>query len=109
MTEPNVPVTPPASGERESAYARYIPLPTPADTVRGLFFSGLLTLVKKHGGDPALRQCEQLLGDRRLEGSFVSFTNYPAAEFLRVAHAASQVLATSPRPTARSRASASGR
>ena len=93
MTEPTVPVTPPASGEGESAYARYIPLPTPADTVRGLFFSGLFSLVKKHGGDPALRRCEQLLGDRRLEGSFVSFSSYPAADFLRVAHAASQVLA----------------
>jgi uncharacterized protein (TIGR02265 family) len=77
---------------RESAYSRYLPLPGPEDTVRGLFFSGLLNLVKSHGGESALQQCLQLLADKRFLRGFISFSSYPATDFLRVAHAASQVL-----------------
>jgi uncharacterized protein (TIGR02265 family) len=61
--------------------------------VRGLFFSGLLNLVKLQGGEPALQQCQQLLGDKRFLRGFISFSSYPATDFLRVAHAASQILA----------------
>jgi uncharacterized protein (TIGR02265 family) len=93
MSQPNAPVVSPALAGKESAYSRYLPLPGPDDTVRGLFFSGLLNLVKRHGGELALRQCQQLLADKRFLRGFISFSSYPATDFLRVAHAASQVLA----------------
>lgn len=75
-----------------SAYARYIPLPFPEDTVRGMFFTSLMGLVRVQAGDSALRQCQQMLGDKRFQRSFMSFANYPATDFLRLAHAASVML-----------------
>jgi uncharacterized protein (TIGR02265 family) len=83
----------PLADQGSSAYARYIPLPFPEDAVRGMFFTSLFNLVRKVAGQPAMTQCQQMLGDRRFQLSFMSFANYPAADFLRVAHAASVMLA----------------
>jgi uncharacterized protein (TIGR02265 family) len=97
------PVMSPAA-ETPSAYAKYLSLPTPSDTVRGLFLNGLMAVVKHHGGEDALKQCYQLLGDKRFERSFISFSSYPTSDFLRVLIAASQVLAPkfgNPESTAR--------
>ncbi|WP_224244547.1 DUF2378 family protein [Hyalangium gracile] len=104
MIQPNAPVMSPGAAGRESAYSRYVSLPSPSDTVRGMFFNGLLTLVKTYGGEPALKQCQGMLGDIRFERSFISFSSYPATDFLRLCVAASQVLAPSlgnPENTAR--------
>jgi uncharacterized protein (TIGR02265 family) len=104
MIQPNEPATYSSPAHRESAYSPFVAQTTPADTVRGMFFNGLLTLVRTYGGDPALKQCLTLLGDRRFERSFISFSSYPAADFLRLCVAASQVLAPSmgsPENTAR--------
>jgi uncharacterized protein (TIGR02265 family) len=93
MSQSKTPTMIPASEEGESAYARYLLLPSPADTVRGWFFSGLVSFVKAQGGEPALEQCQQLLGAPGVQLSFVSYSNYPVMDFLRVAHAASRALA----------------
>lgn len=104
MVHPNAPGLTPGTVGRPSAYSRYVPLPTSQDTVRGMFFNGLLTLVRTYGGEPALKQCHTLLGDMRFERSFISFSSYPAQDFLRLCVAASQVLGPSlgnPEDTAR--------
>ncbi|WP_224243452.1 DUF2378 family protein [Hyalangium gracile] len=104
MSSSKPPGTSSGAAERPSAYARYLTLPTPSDTVRGLFINGVLAVVRHHGGDAALKECFQLLGDKRFERSFVSFSSYPTADFVRVLVAASQVLSPqfgSPDATAR--------
>ncbi|MFL5348650.1 MAG: DUF2378 family protein [Hyalangium sp.] len=94
----------PSAAETPSAYSKYLSLPSPAETVRGLFMNGLLHMVRNHGGELALKQCYELLADKRFERSFISFSSYPMSDFLRVLVAASQVLAPqfgSPDATAR--------
>jgi uncharacterized protein (TIGR02265 family) len=93
MSPPHVSVFSPPFEGGVSAYARYLSLPAPEDTLRGLFFTSLMNLVKKQGGESALRQCQQLLMDKRFQRGFISFASYPATDFLRLAHASSQVLA----------------
>ncbi len=93
MSQPHASANPPSSERGESVYSRYLSLPAPEDTLRGLFFTSLLSMVKKEGGESGLRQCQQLLMDKRFQRGFISFASYPATDFLRVAHAASQVLA----------------
>lgn len=82
----------PLADQGSSAYARYVPLPFPEDAVRGMFFTSLMNLVRAQAGESALTQCQQMLGDKRFQRSFISFANYPATDFLRVAHAASVML-----------------
>jgi len=93
MSQPPASVKPPSSEGGESAYARYLSLPAPEDTFRGLFFTSIFNVVKKEAGEEGLRQCQHLLMDKRFQRGFISFASYPATDFLRVAHAASQVLA----------------
>jgi uncharacterized protein (TIGR02265 family) len=93
MNPPPPPVKPPSAEGGESAYARYLSLPAPEDTFRGLFFTSVFDLVKKEAGEAGLKQCQLLLMDKRFQRSFMSFASYPAVDFLRVAHAASLVLA----------------
>ncbi|WP_224364507.1 DUF2378 family protein [Hyalangium versicolor] len=104
MSQSKPPVKSSGAAERPSAYARFLSLPTPSDTVRGLFINGVLGVVKSHGGEAALREVYQLLADKRFERSFISFSSYPTADFVKVLVAASQVLAPqfgSPDATAR--------
>jgi uncharacterized protein (TIGR02265 family) len=93
MNPPPASVKPPSSEGGESLYARYISLPAPEDTFRGLFFTSIFHLVKKEAGESGLTRCQQLLMDKRFQRGFISFASYPATDFLRVAHAASIVLA----------------
>ena len=93
MTTPSGPVKPPSAEGGESLYARYISLPSPEDNIRGLFFTSAFSLVKKEAGEAGVKHCQQLLMDKRFQRGFISFATYPATDFLRVAHAASLVLA----------------
>ncbi len=93
MSHPPVSAMSPLADQGSSAYARFIPLPFPEDAVRGMFFSSLFNLVRVQAGESALTQCQQMLGDKRFQRSFMSFANYPATDFLRVAHAAAVMLA----------------
>jgi uncharacterized protein (TIGR02265 family) len=93
MSQPPASVKPPASEGGESAYTRYLSLPAPEDTFRGLFFTSIFNLLKKEAGEAGVKQCQHLLMDKRFQRGFISFASYPATEFLRVAHAASHVLA----------------
>jgi uncharacterized protein (TIGR02265 family) len=81
-----------SAGGVESEYMRRIALATPTDTARGLFFNGVLSAVVTIGGDPALKRCHALLGDKRFETRFTDFSSYPVADFLRLTFAATQVL-----------------
>lgn len=93
MNPPPAPVKPPSAEGGESLYARYISLPSPEDNFRGLFFTSIFGVVKKEAGESGLRHCQQLLMDKRFQRGFISFATYPATDFLRVAHAATLVLA----------------
>jgi len=87
-------VAPPASGSGElTDYDRLIRLAGPGDTVRGLFFNGVFSAVSTLGGEQALNQCHQLLGDLKFTRRFVEFSSYPVADFLQLASAATRVLA----------------
>ncbi|MDY7226293.1 DUF2378 family protein [Hyalangium rubrum] len=91
MIQPNSPApSTPEAGEAE--YERRIALATATDTSRGLFFNGTLSAVKNFGGENALRQCYELLKDKRFERRFIDFSSYPTSDFLRLLHAASKVL-----------------
>jgi uncharacterized protein (TIGR02265 family) len=77
----------------ELEYERRIAQATPQDTARGLFFNGVKAAVISLGGENALQQCQTQLNDARFERRFVDFSSYPVADFLRMALAASRVLA----------------
>ncbi|KFE69019.1 DUF2378 family protein [Hyalangium minutum] len=93
MNTPPVSVKPPSSEGGESLYTRYLSLPSPEDNFRGLFFTSLFNLVKREAGESGLKHCQQLLMDKRFQRGFISFATYPATDFLRLAHAATLVLA----------------
>ena len=81
------------AGGVEVEYERRIAQATPKDTARGLFFNGIKAAVLSLGGEAAMLQCQTLLGDPRFERRFIDFSSYPVSDFLRMALAASQVLA----------------
>jgi uncharacterized protein (TIGR02265 family) len=56
----------------------------PGDTVRGIFFNGVLDAVKRQGGQEAEAQCRQATGERK----FTDFFSYPVSGFLRLGLAA---------------------
>lgn len=93
MNTPPASARPPSSEGGESLYARYISLPSPEDHFRGLFFTSLFNLLKKEVGESGVKHCQELLMDKRFQRGFISFANYPATDFLRLAHAATLVLA----------------
>lgn len=68
---------------------RRLELATPADTVRGTFFLGMLEAVRALAGEEGARRCVEA-GD---EPRFVDFFNYPVSTFLRVNDVAAWVLA----------------
>jgi uncharacterized protein (TIGR02265 family) len=92
MTPINVAPAPLAGGV-ELEYERRIAHATPQDTARGLFFNGVKAAVISLGGETALQQCQTLLNDPRFEKRFIDFSSYPVADFLKMALAASRVLA----------------
>jgi uncharacterized protein (TIGR02265 family) len=81
------------AGGVESEYERRMAHATPQDTARGLFFNGVKAAVISLGGETALQQCRTLLNDPRFERRFIDFSSYPVADFLKMALAASRVLA----------------
>lgn len=93
MNPPPPSVKPPSAEAGESLYTRYISLPAPEDNFRGLFFTSVFNLVKKEVGEAGVKHCQQLLMDKRFQRGFISFATYPATDFLRLAHAATLVLA----------------
>lgn len=96
MTQANPAVAPPAPGGGElTDYDRLIPLAGPGDTARGLFFNGVFSAVSTLGGEQALIRCHLLLDDMRFTRRFIEFSSYPVADFLRLASAATRVLAPS--------------
>lgn len=68
--------------------AARLALATHEDTVRGLFFNGVVGAVRALGGDAAVEHCLTAGGERK----FVDFFSYPVASFLRLAYAAAQVM-----------------
>ena len=81
------------AGGVELEYERRLAHATPQDTARGLFFNGVKAAVISLGGEAALQQCHTLLNDPRCEKRFIDFSSYPVADFLKMALAASRVLA----------------
>jgi uncharacterized protein (TIGR02265 family) len=94
MIQLNAAVKPsvPSFGELTD-YELRLPHAGPNDTVRGLFFNGVFNALKALGGEQAMRHCHQLLDDPRYLRRFIDFTNYPVTDFLRLAAAATRVLA----------------
>ena len=68
---------------------RRLTLATPADTVRGTFFLGMLDAVRALAGEEGERRCLEA-GD---EPRFMDFFNYPVSTFLRINDVAAWVLA----------------
>lgn len=68
---------------------RRLELTTPADTVRGTFFLGMLEAVRALAGEEEVRRCVEAGGEPR----FVEFFNYPVGTFLKVNEEAARVLA----------------
>jgi uncharacterized protein (TIGR02265 family) len=94
MIQSNAAAAPSASnGEEITDYDRRIPLANPKDTLRGLYFNGVFNAVKKVGGEQALRQCHELMGDPKLSRRYIDFSSYPVVDFLKVASAGARVIA----------------
>ena len=93
MIQSSAAVAPSAPEGVETEYERRIPYAASKDTVRGLFFNGVFSAVKTVGNEQSMRQCFVLLDDERFTRRFVDFSSYPVADFLRLASAATQVLA----------------
>ncbi len=62
---------------------------TPSDMVRGIVLNGALTVVRQLEGEAAAQRCLEVTGETR----FLDFFNYPTGAFLRLLHAAAQLLA----------------
>lgn len=73
------------SGELE----RRLALATPADTVRGTFFLGMLEAVRALAGEEGAQRCQEA-GDEPL---LRDFFHYPVSSFLRINDVAAWVLA----------------
>ncbi|WP_224242334.1 DUF2378 family protein [Hyalangium gracile] len=61
---------------------------TAADTVRGLFFNGVLDLVRTVTGEEAARRCRSTISQAR----FFDFFSYSVFDFLRLTFTAAQAL-----------------
>jgi uncharacterized protein (TIGR02265 family) len=67
---------------------RRLALVTPADTTRGMFFNGVLALVRQQGSAEGVKRCLAACDNQR----FLDFFNYPAEQFLKLVWAAARVL-----------------
>lgn len=72
----------------ELEFAQRTALTTPEDTVRGMFFSGLLRVVKSELGEDAAARCHAVTGERR----FVDVFSYSAEAFMRMTQEAMRLL-----------------
>jgi uncharacterized protein (TIGR02265 family) len=66
---------------------------TPADTTRGIFFNGVLEVVRLLGDEAAVRYCLDESG----ETHFVALFNYPVSTLLRMAYAGARRLSSDSR------------
>lgn len=92
MTQTNLAAVSSSARGVEAEYERRMAMATPEDTARGLFFNGVVAAVITLGGESALKRCHALLNEKRFERRFIDFSSYPVSDFLRLAHAATQVL-----------------
>ncbi|MDY7231396.1 DUF2378 family protein [Hyalangium rubrum] len=60
----------------------------PTDTVRGMFFNGVLDVAQVLGGSEAVDRCREVSDEKR----FIDFFNYPVFDLLRMTLAASNHL-----------------
>ncbi len=67
---------------------RRLTLVTPVDTTRGMFFNGVLALVRQQGSAEGVKRCLAACDNQR----FLDFFNYPAEQFLKLTWAAARVL-----------------
>ncbi len=69
--------------------ARRLALTTPRDMTRGMFFLGVLEVVRRVAGEAARTRCFRTSKERR----FVPFFLYPVNDFLRLTYCAAGLLA----------------
>ncbi len=65
-----------------------LPLTTPTDTCRGMFFNGVLDAARTLGGEEVRAKCFVASGEKR----FVDFFSYPVADFLKTIFTAADLL-----------------
>ncbi|QRN99925.1 DUF2378 family protein [Archangium violaceum] len=61
---------------------------TPEDTMRGVFYNGILDAVRQLGSEDAVRRCLEACG----ESGFLDFFNYPYSSFIRLLYTAARLL-----------------
>lgn len=94
MSPWNTSVGPSASGSDEiTDYERRLPHAKPGDTMRGMQFNAVFNAVKGAAGEQVLSQFRQSLKDPALTQRFIDFSNYPVTDFLKLAAAATKVIA----------------
>jgi len=74
--------------EAQRQFESRLALAGPEDTVRGIFFNGVLDGVRKLAGQEAEAICRQATGERK----FTDFFSYPVSGFLRLGIAALPIL-----------------
>jgi len=93
MSQSNA-VAPSAPGHDEiNDYDRRLPHARPTDVLRGLYINTIFNAVKSAGGEEAGREHHALLKDPKLTRRFIDFSNYPTADYLRIASVATKVIA----------------
>ena len=73
----------------EQELEQRLALSTPKDTARGMFFNGVLGVVRTLGDENAVEQCLRVSEERH----FVDFFNYPISTFLKLTCTAARLLA----------------
>jgi len=94
MSRSNIAGGPSSSGSDEiTDYERRLPHAKPGDTLRGMYFNAVFNAVKAAAGEQVLSQFRQSLKDPALTGRFIDFTSYPVRDFLKLAAAATKMIA----------------
>lgn len=78
-----------SGGPPSPGLEQLLQLVTPMDTCRGMFFNGLLEVVRMLGGEEARTSCLAAMGQKK----YVDFFSYPVSDFLRAIFASSEALA----------------
>ena len=81
------------SSDETTDYDRRLPHTKPTDTLRGLYFNGMFNAVKSAGGEQALKQFHDMLKDPALKRRYIDFSNYSAADYLKIGSVAVRVIA----------------